>query len=176
MRVYRVPISEGYAKHVGVYPRIPTVLVDFDDAKARNLRRDQQWVQYDEDSKSPELRDNIPPGGRVLHSSHLQISELTLVAQDAGQAPTPAATLDGFLDAVRREYERATSKFVSSEASAVALMEEVGEVAKALLDESSQRVRDEAVQVAVMAARIALQGDPTLGAYRQRSGAGRHPE
>lgn len=44
-----------------------------------------------------------------------------------------------------------------------ALTEEVGELAKALLDESDQRVYEEAVQVAVMALRVATEGDPSLG-------------
>lgn len=43
-----------------------------------------------------------------------------------------------------------------------ALTEEVGEVAKALLDESPDRVYEEAVQVAVMAMRLATEGDRSL--------------
>lgn len=39
-------------------------------------------------------------------------------------------------------------------------------LAKALLDESPDRVRREAVQVACMAARVAVDGDASVIAYR----------
>lgn len=49
-----------------------------------------------------------------------------------------------------------------------ALTEEVGELAKALLDEGWSRVQAEAIQVACMAARVAIEGDPTLIKYRAK--------
>ncbi len=49
-----------------------------------------------------------------------------------------------------------------------ALTEEVGELAKALLDEEWSRVQLEAIQVACMAARVAIEGDPTLIKYREK--------
>lgn len=64
------------------------------------------------------------------------------------------------------ELEKARAKFPSSEASMTALMEEVGELAKAYLDEPRANIRAEAIQVATMAIRVALEGDPTLEAYR----------
>ncbi len=48
-----------------------------------------------------------------------------------------------------------------------ALTEEVGEVAKALLEEPWQNVVDEAVQVATMALRLAVEGDPTMTEVRR---------
>ncbi len=86
-----------------------------------------------------------------------------------------SAALEDFLAKVRAEHARAVAKFPSPECSVVALSEEVGELSKAMLDESSERVVKEAVQVAVMAAKVATQGDPTLDAYRAKSGAGPHP-
>src|SRR5690606_42101966 len=50
------------------------------------------------------------------------------------------------------------------------LVEEVGELAKALIDESRERVRQEAIQVAVMAMRVVLDGDRTLDAWRESKG------
>jgi hypothetical protein len=80
-----------------------------------------------------------------------------------------------FLQQVADELARARRKFPSSEGSMCALTEEVGELAKAAMDEPTGRVRAEAVQVATMAARVALEGDPTLGMIRLRRQAGPHP-
>lgn len=78
-------------------------------------------------------------------------------------------TLERFLYLVTREYARAVLKFPTTDCAGLALMEEAGEVAKALLDEPSDRVEDECVQVAVMAARIAISGDPSAAEYRANS-------
>jgi NTP pyrophosphatase (non-canonical NTP hydrolase) len=73
-----------------------------------------------------------------------------------------------FLDYIKHEVRRARKKFPSSECSLAALMEEVGELAKALLDRRMCRtlmrgeISAEAVQVAVMAMRIAIEGDVTI--------------
>ena len=66
------------------------------------------------------------------------------------------------------ELNRARAKFPSSECSMVALTEEVGELAKAMLDESQQRIYQEAVQVACMAIRVATEGDPSIENYRAK--------
>lgn len=72
-------------------------------------------------------------------------------------------TLDEFLQAVKEEVLRAQVKYPKPNKNFAALVEEVGEVAKAFLeDEPVGAVISEAVQVAAMAGRIALEGDPTL--------------
>lgn len=83
-------------------------------------------------------------------------------------------TIGPILKEIDAEYTRATTKFPSSTLSTVALMEEVGELAKAQLDEPLDNVRKEAVQVAVMAIRIAVEGDDTLNDYRKRQGLDIH--
>jgi NTP pyrophosphatase (non-canonical NTP hydrolase) len=70
------------------------------------------------------------------------------------------------LNEIVEELKSARKKFPDSEASMVALVEEVGELAKALLDEPYENVRKEAVQVAVMAIRVAVDGDPSLNKIR----------
>ena len=50
----------------------------------------------------------------------------------------------------------------------VALTEEVGELAKALLDESRERIRAEAIQVACVAIRIIEEGDCTIEDWRNK--------
>lgn len=74
-----------------------------------------------------------------------------------------------FCKNVSDEYQRAITQFPSSDVSTVALMEEVGELAKALLHHhregkpvSIEDIYFEAVQVAVMAARIAIEGDASI--------------
>ena len=64
------------------------------------------------------------------------------------------------LDAVSAEVQRARSKFPGNKHNLAALVEEVGELAKAFLkDEPHARIRAEAIQVACMAIRIAEEGD-----------------
>src|SRR3546814_17911324 len=57
---------------------------------------------------------------------------------------------------VRAELMRARAKFPGDRIMTIALAEEFGELCKAVLDESADRIRKEAVQTAVMAARVAL--------------------
>lgn len=71
---------------------------------------------------------------------------------------------------ISAELRRARTKFPGPDATLAALMEEVGEVAKATMDESRERVRKEAVQVAVMAIRLILDGDATLDEFRRSKG------
>lgn len=74
-----------------------------------------------------------------------------------------------FLMDVEAEVSRARIKFPISDANMVSLTEETGELAKAMLDEHPVDIYSEAVQVAAMALRCALEGDPTLNVYRVKS-------
>lgn len=76
------------------------------------------------------------------------------------------AEVDAFLAEVRAELIRARQKLPGDRVMAIALMEEVGELAKAMLDEPAANVRKEAVQTAVMAARIVLDGDGSVRDWR----------
>lgn len=68
------------------------------------------------------------------------------------------------------ELQRARDKFPGPNVTALALVEEVGELATALFSESRDRVRKEAIQVAVMAIRCILDGDQTLDDWRASKG------
>lgn len=74
------------------------------------------------------------------------------------------------LNELVEELERARAKFPSTEHMMVALSEEHGELAKALLDEPWERVRAEAIQVACCALRIATESDTSLNAFRLGKG------
>jgi len=91
---------------------------------------------------------------------------------DHGTTDHRGATIaiDQFLSDVAEAIPTAMEKFPQPNPTIAALTEEVGEAAQAALHiregKSTDwwRVYDEAVQVAVMAARLAIEGDPTIGA------------
>lgn len=64
------------------------------------------------------------------------------------------------------ELTRARAKFPGKNVTFAALVEEVGELATATFEESADRVRKEAVQVAVMAMRMILDGDHCYEPWR----------
>ena len=68
------------------------------------------------------------------------------------------------------ELANARAKFPGDNVTMLALVEEVGELSKALFEEPRARVRKEAVQVAVMAMRVVLDGDSTLDGWRTSKG------
>ena len=80
-----------------------------------------------------------------------------------------------FLDEVFAEFLRARAKFPHPNPSVAALTEEVGELARAVLSRPLVEVRAEAVQVAAMALRIAVEGDPTLDPFREARDEGLLP-
>lgn len=67
---------------------------------------------------------------------------------------------------ILKELVRARIKFPGKNATFAALVEEVGEVATALMEEPASNVRKEALQVAVMAIRLILDGDQTMDSWR----------
>ena len=75
-----------------------------------------------------------------------------------------------FIADVFDEVGRAVAKFPHPNPTLAALTEETGELARAVLhirekkSDDWQTVYREAVQVAAMACRVALEGDPTVGA------------
>jgi hypothetical protein len=73
-------------------------------------------------------------------------------------------------DEVLTELARARAKFPGKNVTFAALVEEVGELATATFEERRSRVRKEAVQVAVMAMRMVLDGDHTFDQWRADKG------
>ncbi|MDP9651680.1 hypothetical protein [Paraburkholderia caledonica] len=80
------------------------------------------------------------------------------------------AAVDAFLAEVRAELIRARAKFPGDRIMTIALAEEFGELCKAVLDECSANVRKEAVQTAVMCARVVLDGDGSVNDWRAERG------
>lgn len=73
-----------------------------------------------------------------------------------------------FIKAVLAEVKNARRQFPGENATNAALVEEVGEVSTALMFEPWDAVCAEAVQVAVMALRLATEGDATFKEWRDR--------
>ena len=78
-----------------------------------------------------------------------------------------ALKTDTFIADVQAELARARAKFPAPNLNFVALIEEIGELAKAHLEEGPEELYKEAVQVAVMAARVATEG---MGIQREPGG------
>lgn len=89
---------------------------------------------------------------------------------EATAAALADAPVDVFLEEVRAELIRARAKFPGDRIMTIALAEEFGELAKAILDEPAADVRTEAVQTAAMAARIVLDGDRSVNEWRAAKG------
>jgi hypothetical protein len=97
-----------------------------------------------------------------------------LLAVSTPAATAPAALTDEpverFLGEVRAELLRARAKFPGDRIMTIALAEEFGELCKAVLDERAANVRKEAVQTAVMCARVVLDGDGSVNDWRAERG------
>ncbi|WP_374327930.1 hypothetical protein [Paracoccus pantotrophus] len=84
---------------------------------------------------------------------------------------TRLATREDFLAGeILAELTRAREKFPGKNVTFAALIEEVGELATAVFEEGADRVRKEAVQVAVMAMRMILDGDHCFEPWRAEKG------
>lgn len=123
-----------------------------------------------ETQRSPEMQSRIRHNGAapiVAMDKGSDMGDAMAVSFLVGSGRAPGDTpIRMFLRDVERELSRARDKFPSSEGCMTALTEEVGELAKAMLDEPGERIYKEAVQTAVMAARVALEGDRSLENYR----------
>lgn len=75
-----------------------------------------------------------------------------------------------FLAEVLDEVLRARAKFPGDRVMGLALAEEFGELIKAVLDETPERVRREAVQTAAMCVRLVLDGDGSVKEWRAARG------
>ncbi len=73
---------------------------------------------------------------------------------------------DKTLNDISIEVHKARAKFPGNDLLIVALMEEVGELAQAMLDKTPEEIRKEAIQVACVAIRIIEEGDFSVNAYR----------
>lgn len=105
--------------------------------------------------------------GRHIKAIRKRWEQRVPATAETGGEDRSAADLLLEIDA---ELKRARAKFSGDNVTTLALVEEVGELAKATFEERRARVRQEAVQVAVMAMRVVLDGDQSLDAWRKVRG------
>lgn len=84
--------------------------------------------------------------------------------------PSVSGAEDALCSEILAELTRARAKFPGKNVTFAALVEEVGELVTATFEESADRVRKEAVQVAVMAMRMILDGDHCYEPWRAEKG------
>ena len=84
--------------------------------------------------------------------------------------PSVSVAEEALCSEILAELTRARTKFPGKNVTFAALVEEVGELATATFEESADRVRKEAVQVAVMAMRMILDGDNCYEPWRAEKG------
>lgn len=101
--------------------------------------------------------------GDAILQGEKDLDEITAVALQADP-------VEDFLDQVRAELTRARALFPGDRIMTLAMAEEFGELVKAVLDEPAANVRKEAVQTAVMAARVVLDGDGSVDDWRASKG------
>lgn len=107
---------------------------------------------------------------RCADQQNLLISEANMAKMLTAALNTFEAREASVYRAISDELRRARAKHPTSRVTNTAMVEEVGEVAKALMDEAGFRVREEAVQVAAMAVRLLLDGDDYMQAFRDDVG------
>ena len=119
-----------------------------------------------------ELAPRLPKREYLVVESDWPEYEPTWAAIQArveGRAAAPDE-VDLFFEQSKAELRRARAKFPGDRIMTLALAEEFGELCKAVLDESAEAVRKEAVQVACMAARVVLDGDGSVVDWRRERG------
>ena len=97
-------------------------------------------------------------------------ADLVLAAVRAHDAARGLSLEADLCSDILAELTRARTKFPGKNVTFAALVEEVGELATAIFEESRGRVRKEAVQVAVMAMRVILDGDHVYEPWRASKG------
>lgn len=107
---------------------------------------------------------------RCADNQNLLISEANMAKLITAALDTFEAREASVYRAISDELRRARAKHPTSRVTNTAMVEEVGEVAKALMDEAGFRVREEVVQVAAMAVRLLLDGDDYMQAFRDDVG------
>lgn len=137
----------------------------YNDAGMIRLSPSGKWLcEYCYDDEEPEDFEDY--GGSPLWSDLPKAPSFAFFGIDTAQ-PMPEYDLLGDISA---ELIRARRKFPGKNVTFAALVEEVGELAKATFEESADRVRKEAVQVAVMAMRMILDGDHCYEPWRAEKG------
>jgi hypothetical protein len=142
-----------------------------------------QVAQGDEQMEIEALRDMLESARQeytdvrealgVSYEPHQCLHERVIEAALSRQ-PSAGDAVNQFMADVATELKRARAKFPGDRIMTIALAEEFGELAKAMLEECGANVWKEAVQTAVMAARVAIDGDSSVDEWRATKGLDNH--
>lgn len=112
------------------------------------------------------------PGYDPLRPVVITCDDCGAVLSPDAHPPQPSVSVaeEALCSEILAELTRARTKFPGKNVTFAALVEEVGELATATFEESADRVRKEAVQVAVMAMRMILDGDHCYEPWRAEKG------
>lgn len=145
----------------------PTELLD---AEAMKKAAFAVFAKANENNLSRDKIESLWPSQHYTHWDGLAEAAVRAYLS-AGPASGAAREPEQHLaDDILAELVRARTKFPGKNVTFAALVEEVGELATATFEESRARVRREAVQVAVMAMRMVLDGDHTFDGWRASKG------
>ena len=122
------------------------------------------------DRKRAEKEERKKMSNATSRQATLGIDRLGDVIRKANDDMDTFDTTQALLEEIEAELERARAKFPGDNVTFAALVEEVGELATATFEESRANVRKEAIQVAVMAMRMVLDGDHTYEPWRASNG------
>lgn len=137
------------------------------------LRDYRQYEVQDENGDGYPLVDALTIDGHGIDMGEREIENIAdMLAGELAHPPQPSETVteEALCSEILAELTRARTKFPGKNVTFAALVEEVGELATATFEESADRVRKEAVQVAVMAMRMILDGDDCYEPWRAEKG------
>jgi hypothetical protein len=104
------------------------------------------------------------------------LTPLVVLTREGGRPVAHQSDDDlDFLHEVFEELARAREKYPTANLLGLALMEEVGQLARVLLDDSPETIRRYARQVAAVATRIATEGDESIDDFRELAGLDGYP-
>jgi hypothetical protein len=108
----------------------------------------------------------------MLYHRNEQIAGINQSTEESVMAEAQVEDLrvEKLIEDIVTELVNARTKFPGENVTFAALIEEVGELATATFGETRERVYQEAVQVAVMAMRMVLDGDHTFDDWRSNHG------
>lgn len=156
---------EALLFRVGVTTSDPEAMVYSEDGKPVRKVKDITSPA----KKAADLLQSLAAENAAL-KAEAEAARLAAELAEARAGESEGVPVSTLLREISQELQRARSKFPGKNVTFAALIEEVGELATALFEEGSDRVRKEAVQVAVMAMRIILDGDHTYEPWRESKG------
>jgi len=164
---YKARATDGIAWASPVHTEFYDVPLYAAPPAADRMREALEWYA----ERLRHVRKNHSEGDKARAELSADCGARADAALAAAPAPAEGGPDEQRLAAdILAELGRARAMFPGRNVTFAALVEEVGELATATFEESRESVRKEAIQVAVMAMRIVLDGDHTFDGWRASKG------